>query len=159
MVVFFTTVCLEQVVMDANPPVGTMQALGEMCVSANVSLWYEPTSIPKSSRLLQAPAALQATKWLSPNLYELSAMAEAAVQLQAGVDATGFEDLHREVTEAVQNLPLPDADEKHKVETIGSNLATLLQAMVGKDGTAAPFPRQSVLLVLNLSRALRVAGT
>ena len=143
MVVCLTKVCLDQVVMDANPPVDTMQALGEMCVSASVSVWYEPTSIPKSSRLLQAPAALQATKWLSPNLHELNAMAEAAAQ--AEVDAIGFEDLHREVAEAVQGLPLPGADEKHEVETIGSNLATLLQAMVGKDGTAAPFPRQSII--------------
>ena len=116
--------------MDANPPVDTMQALGEMCVSAGVPLWYEPTSIPKSSRLLQAPAALRATKWLSPNLHELSAMAEAAAQGATGA-GVGFEELSREVAVAVQDVLLSDTGEQGSNKTMASNLATLLQAMVG----------------------------
>ena len=130
--------------MDANPPVDTMQAVGEMCISAGVPLWYEPTSIPKSSRLLQAPAALRATKWLSPNLHELSAMAEAAMKETTGVGG-GFEELSREVAGAVQDVPLPDTDEQGANKTMGSNLATLLQAMVGIGGKVH-CSRQSIIL-------------
>lgn len=125
---------MEQVVMDANPPVDTMQAIGEICVSAGVPLWYEPTSIPKSIRVLQAPAALRATKWLSPNLHELSAMAAESVHTRATTVGVGYEDLHREVAAAVHSLTLPGVGDHHDKETIGSSLAALLHAMIGSNG-------------------------
>jgi hypothetical protein len=136
--------------MDANSPVNTMQALGEMCVSAGVPLWYEPTSIPKSGRLLQAPAALRATKWLSPNLHELSAMAEAAAQAATGV-GVGFEELDREVAGAVQGVSLPDVGVHGAHGRMGSNLATLLHAMVGTDGKDCTFSRHFILFHLHFA--------
>jgi len=125
--------------MDANPPVDTMQAIGEICASAGVPLWYEPTSIPKSIRLLQAPAALRATKWLSPNLHELSAMAAEAAQIRATTVGVTFEDLHREVAVAVEGVTLPGVGDHQDKEAIGSNLATVLHAMIGRDGTDGTF--------------------
>ena len=136
--------------MDANCPIDTMQALGEKCVSAGVPLWYEPTSIPKSGRLLQAPAALRATKWLSPNLHELSAMAEAAAHAVTGV-GVGFEQLNREVAGAVQGVSLPDAGAHGANETMGSNLATLLHAMVGTDGKTCTLSRHFNLFDLHVA--------
>lgn len=129
----------EQVVMDANCPVDTMQALGEICVSAGVPLWYEPTSIPKSGRVLQAPAALQAIKWISPNLHELSAMAEAAIQPGVNRNRGALENLNREVAAAVQGLSLPNTDTQQEMQMMESSLGAILHAMVGKDGNSGTF--------------------
>ena len=144
------------VVMDANPPVATMQAVGEICLAAGVPLWFEPTSIPKSIRLLEAPAALKATKWLSPNLHELSAMAEQAAAGTAGVDSP----LGREVLVALAaGLPpsLLAEEEQGTQSALEAGLPPLLEAMVGggEEGPAEA-DRRHVFVSLGASGLLWV---
>lgn len=145
------------VVMDANPPVATMQAVGEICLAAGVPLWFEPTSIPKSIRLLEAPAALKATKWLSPNLHELSAMAE---QAQAAAGTSGVDSpLGREVLVALAAGLPPSllAEEGGTQSALEAGLPPLLEAMVGGGGEGpAEADRRHVFVSLGASGLLWV---
>ena len=137
------------VVMDANPPVETMQAVGEICCEAGVPLWFEPTSIPKSLRLLEAPAALKATRWLSPNLGELVAMAEAA-PASAGASGAALT-MAREVSAALESATgLP---EEH-TGTLEATLPSVLLALAGESPETAD--RRHVFVSLGASGLLWV---
>lgn len=66
----------EFLVMDANPPVDVMRQAALDAVRAGVKLFWEPTSVPKALTAANDKIFLSCLSYASPNLDELSAMAD-----------------------------------------------------------------------------------
>ncbi|KAI8057190.1 Ribokinase-like protein [Syncephalis plumigaleata] len=64
------------VCFDGNIPVKCMQVISESCAKLNIPVLFEPTSVPKSLRILQDPAILACggIQYITPNHHELEAM-------------------------------------------------------------------------------------
>lgn len=62
--------------VDGNLSPSDIRFVSEICWENNVPCWFEPTTPQKSTRVVEK-GALQYMSYLSPNLQELSAIAEA----------------------------------------------------------------------------------
>jgi pseudouridine-5'-phosphate glycosidase/pseudouridine kinase len=60
-------------VVDANCPVETLEYIGNVCAEHGVPLWYNPTDVRKSAKIIEANQ-LTRTTYVSPNLKELYTM-------------------------------------------------------------------------------------
>ncbi|RKP05193.1 Ribokinase-like protein [Thamnocephalis sphaerospora] len=67
------------VCFDGNIPASCMRALAVECATAKIPAVFEPTSIPKSLKILQDPHILGSggIRYITPNHYELEALDEA----------------------------------------------------------------------------------
>ncbi|KAK9864466.1 hypothetical protein WJX84_008108 [Apatococcus fuscideae] len=85
------------VLLDGNLPAGCLQEAASIASDAGVPVWYEPTSVPKSSRALPI---LRNITFTSPNAKELVAMANglraagglAALPVSAGMAEVSLDD-------------------------------------------------------------------
>ncbi|KAI9591626.1 Indigoidine synthase A like protein-domain-containing protein [Syncephalis fuscata] len=63
---------------DGNLPVSCIRAISDICALTGIPTLFEPTSIPKSLRILQDPAILESggIHYITPNHYELDALTQ-----------------------------------------------------------------------------------
>ncbi|KAI7869978.1 Ribokinase-like protein [Spinellus fusiger] len=68
------------VCVDGNLSALTLHAIVVECSKRKIPVFFEPTSVPKSVRLLENPETLAcgAVQFISPNQYELEAMVDTA---------------------------------------------------------------------------------
>mmetsp|Transcript_18162 Transcript_18162/g.72745 ORF Transcript_18162/g.72745 Transcript_18162/m.72745 type:complete len:633 (-) Transcript_18162:504-2402(-) len=64
-------------IVDANLQVAELKLVAEQCLRYGVELMYEPTSVPKSTRMVRT-GCLNAVSWMFPNEAEVVEMATAA---------------------------------------------------------------------------------
>lgn len=64
------------IVIDGNLSYETLKYISNIAFENNISLWFEPTSEPKSCKLFNANVNLSSISYTSPNLMELETMAK-----------------------------------------------------------------------------------
>lgn len=60
-------------ILDADIPLDSIKSVAEICAKNNVPIWYNPTDLRKSTKIVEA-GVLSETFYMSPNMKELFAI-------------------------------------------------------------------------------------
>jgi len=113
----------EVLIMDANAPMETLTKAALSAVDCNVSVFFEPTSIPKAVLAGRRKDFLSCLTYASPNVAELLAMADGWTDSLEDLGEATKEDDYRTVKVAAAELlgQMRPGGPAHVVVTLGAD--------------------------------------
>ena len=142
------------VAVDGNLSEDTLFSIGQLCEEGGVPLWFEPTSLAKSTKILKSGVSPSSITFVSPNIYELFEMSSWVQTNIIPVEISSYKNLITAPFEKEKeaSLYLLVAGIRYIVVTMGEN-GVLLGEKKNEQITFTHFPAIQVERITQVNGA------